>query len=447
MDQPEVRYAKTVDDVNIAYQVRGDGPVDLVYTLGMAGNFEIEFEAPWGIRFLKRLEAFSRVILFDKRGTGLSDRVPGAPDFDMRADDLRAVLDGAGSERAVLVGNRGGGSLAAFFAAMHPDRVLALVLYNSWARTAWAPDYPAGASRDDLAAWRRDIAEHWGTPRLASRFLQSVAPARGDDPDWIRWEARSLRHGASPAAALAFDEFEQAIDVRGVLHTVQAPTLVLSRSEAARARSVDLAERIPGARHVHVPGEDWMPYAGDVDQLLGEVERFVQSVHAEEATFERILTTVLFTDIVGSTDKAARIGDRAWKSLVERHHATIRAMIGRYRGVEVDTAGDGFFATFDGPARAVRCGQAIVEAVQPLGLAVRAGVHTGEVELIDAKVGGIAVAIGARVAARAGPGDVLVSQTVKDLTVGSSLGYADAGEYELKGVPGEWRLYRLVAGH
>jgi class 3 adenylate cyclase len=444
VNEPDVRYARTVDGVNIAYQVRGTGPVDLVYTLGMAGNFEIEFEAPWGRRFLDRLAAFSRVILFDKRGTGLSDRVPGAPDFEMRADDLRAVLDGAGSERAVLVGNRGGGSLAAFFAAMHPGRVLALILYNSWARTGWAPDYPVGSSKDDLAAWRNEIAAHWGTTRLAKSFLEAVAPANANDPDWIRWEARSLRHGASPAAALAFDEFEQAIDVRSVLHTVQAPTLVLSRTRAAQARSADLAERIPGALHVHLPGDDWMPYAGDVEALLGEVERFVRSVHAEEATFERVLTTVLFTDIVGSTDQAAELGDRAWKELVERHHAAVRAMIGRYRGAEVDTAGDGFFATFDGPARAARCAQAIVEAVRPLGLTVRAGVHTGEVELVDSKVGGIAVAIGARIAAQAAPAEVLVSQTVKDLTVGSNLNYAAAGEHALKGIPGQWRLYRLL---
>ncbi|HEY6961314.1 MAG TPA: adenylate/guanylate cyclase domain-containing protein [Gaiellaceae bacterium] len=445
MEPLEVRYAKTIDGVNIAYQVRGEGPVDLVYTLGMAGNFEIEFEASWGIRFLERLQTFSRVILFDKRGTGLSDRVPGAPDFEMRADDLRAVLDAAGSERAVLVGNRGGGSLAAFFAATHPERVFALVLYNSWARTAWAPDYLVGTAIDDLAAWRRQIAAHWGTAELAKRFLRSVAPSRADDPEWIRWEARALRHGASPAAALAFDEFEQAIDVRSVLHTVQAPTLVLSRSDAARARSADLAERIPGARHVCVPGDDWMPYAGDIDVLLGEIERFVRSVHAEEATFERVLTTVLFTDLVSSTERAAQLGDHAWKGLVERHHAAVRAMIGRYRGNEVDTAGDGFFATFDGPARAVRCARAIVEAVRPLGVDVRTGVHTGEVELIDKKVGGIAVAIGARVAARAEAGEVLVSQTVKDLTVGSGLSYTDAGEHDLKGVPGGWRLYRLTA--
>jgi class 3 adenylate cyclase len=362
----------------------------------------------------------------------------------MRADDLRAVLDGAGSERAALVGNRGGGSLAAFYAAVHPDRVLALVLYNSWARTAWAHDYPVGTSKEELGKWRAEIEEHWGTEHMARRFLKNVAPSHANDPEWVRWEAKALRQAASPASALAFDEFEQAIDVRSVLATVQAPTLVLSRSEAARARSADLAERIPGARFVHVPGEDWMPYAGDVDVLLGEVERFVRSVSAEEATFERVLTTVLFTDVVGSTEKAAAIGDGAWKILVERHHATVRAMIGRYRGNEVDTAGDGFFATFDGPARAVRCAQAIVKAVQPIGLEVRAGVHTGEVEVMDDKVGGIAVNIGARLAGRAGPTEVLVSQTVRDLTAGSGLVFEDAGEHELKGVPDPWHLYRVV---
>jgi class 3 adenylate cyclase len=442
---PPIRYAKTVDGVNIAYRVLGDGPVDLVYTLGMAGNFEIEFEPPWGVRFLERLTDFSRVILFDKRGTGLSDRVLGAPDFDMRADDLRAVLDGAGSDRAVVVGNRGGGSLAAFYAAVHPDRVLALVLYNSWARTAWAPDYPVGSSKEELERWRAEIDADWGTDEMAKRFLENVAPSHANDPGWVRWEAKALRQGASPAAALAFDEFEQAIDVRSVLATVQAPTLVLSRTEAARARSADLAERIPGARHVHVPGEDWMPYAGDVDALLGEVQRFVRSVSAEEATFERVLTTVLFTDVVGSTEKAAESGDGAWKTLVERHHAAVRAMIGRYRGTEVDTAGDGFFATFDGPARAVSCAQAIVEAVRPMGLEVRAGVHTGEVEIIDDKVGGIGVNIGVRVAGQARPSEVLVSQTVKDLVTGSGLEFKDTGEHELKGVPDRWHLYRVVS--
>jgi class 3 adenylate cyclase len=444
VEAPPIQYAKTIDGVSIAYQVRGDGPVDLVYTLGMAGNFEIEFERPWGLGFLDRLASFSRVILFDKRGTGLSDRVQGAPDFDMRADDLRAVLDASGSDRAVLVGNRGGGSLAAFYAALHPERVLALVLYNSWARTAWAPDYPVGSTKDELERWRVEIQRHWGTEELAKRFLENVAPSHANDPEWVRWEARALRHGASPAAALAFDEFEQAIDVRSVLATVQAPTLVLSRSEAAYARSADLAERIPGARHVHVPGDDWMPYAGDTDVLLGEVQQFVRSVDAEEAEFDRVLATVLFTDIVDSTQRAAALGDSAWKELVERHHSTVRALLGRYRGREIDTAGDGFYATFDGPARAVRCAQALVGAIRPLGLEIRAGVHTGEVETINDKVGGIAVSIGARVAGHAGPSEVLVSQTVKDLVAGSGLVFEDAGEHELKGVPDRWRLYRVT---
>ena len=313
------------------------------------------------------------------------------------------------------------------------------------ARTAWAPDYTVGSSKQELSAWREEIADWWGTREMAKRFLESVAPLHADDAEWIRWEARALRHGASPGAALAFDEFEQAIDVRGVLQTVQAPTLVLSRSEAARARSADLAERIPGARHVHVPGEDWMPYAGDIDVLLGEIERFVQSVSAEQATFERVLTTVLFTDVVGSTQRTADLGDGAWKALVQRHHAAVRAMLGRYRGTEMDTAGDGFFATFDGPARAVRCAQAIIEAVRPLGIDVRAGVHTGEVEIIDDKVGGIAVNIGARVAALAAPSEVLVSQTVKDLTSGSGLVFEEAGEHELKGVPNRWHLFRVAS--
>jgi class 3 adenylate cyclase len=443
VEAPPIQYAKTIDGVSIAYQVRGDGPVDLVYTLGMAGNFEIEFEPPWGLGFLERLTSFSRVILFDKRGTGLSDRVQGAPDFDMRADDLRAVLDAAGSDRAVLVGNRGGGSLAAFYAALHPERVIALVLYNSWARTSWAPDYPVGSTKDELERWRAEIERHWGTEELAKRFLETVAPSHANDPEWVRWEARALRHGASPAAALAFDEFEQAIDVRSVLATVQAPTLVLSRSEAAYARSADLAERIPGAQHVHVPGDDWMPYSGDIDVLLGEVQRFVRSVDAEEAEFDRVLATVLFTDIVDSTRQAAGLGDSAWKELVERHHSTVRALLGRYRGKEIDTAGDGFYATFDGPARAVRCAQALVGAIRPLGLEIRAGVHTGEVETINDKVGGIAVSIGARVAGHAGPSEVLVSQTVKDLVAGSGLVFEDAGAYELKGVPDRWRLYRV----
>jgi class 3 adenylate cyclase len=441
---PEIKYAKTADGVNIAYQVRGEGPVDLVYIIGEVGNLEIEFEPPWGVQFIERLSSFSRVILFDKRGTGLSDRIGGAPDFDMRADDLRAVLDAAGSDRAVLFGDGEGGSLAALFAAMHPDRVLALVLYNSWARTMWAPDYPIGYSKEDDEKWRAEIEEHWGTEEMARRFLERDTPSHANDPEWIRWMAKRFRQAASPAAALAFDEVECEIDVRSVLATVQAPTLALSRSAPAHAKSADLAERIPGARYVQLPGKDWTPYAGDIGALMDEVERVVRSVSAEEATFDRVLATVLFTDIVASTEKAAELGDTAWKALLERHHETVRAMIGRYRGMEINTAGDGFLATFDGPARGVKCAQAIAEAVLPLGLKIRAGLHTGEVVMAGDDVQGIAVHIGARVGALAGASEVLVSQTVKDLVAGSGLAFEDAGEHELKGVPDRWHLYRVV---
>jgi class 3 adenylate cyclase len=363
----------------------------------------------------------------------------------MRADDLRAVLDGAGSERAVLFGDGDGGSLAALFAAMHPARVLALVLYNSWARTAWAPDYPVGDTQDEWREWRTEIENHWGTEEMARRWIEEGNPSHVGDSEWVRWLAKAMRQGASPAAALAFDEVEWEMDVRAVLPTVQAPTLVLSRSEPAHAKSADLAERIPGARHVQVPGKDWIPYAGNIDALIGEIERFVRSVSSEEASFDRVLATVLFTDVVGSTEKAAELGDTAWKDLLERHHAVVRAMIGRYRGTEINTAGDGFLATFDGPARGVRCAQAIAEAVQPLGLEIRAGLHTGEIELSGDDVQGIAVHIGARVGALAGPSEVLVSQTVKDLVVGSGLTFEDAGEHELKGVPDRWHLYRVVS--
>jgi class 3 adenylate cyclase len=280
---------------------------------------------------------------------------------------------------------------------------------------------------------------------MAKGFLENDTPSHASDPEWIRWVAKTFRHGASPAAALAFDDVENETDVRGVLATVQAPTLVLSRTEGAIARSVDLAERIPGARHVHLPGKEWMPYAGNIDPLMHEIEHFVRSVSAEEASFDRVLATVLFTDIVGSTAKAAALGDTAWKDSLERHHAVVRALIGRYRGAEIDTTGDGFLATFDGPARGVRCAQAIVEAVKPLGLEIRAGLHTGEVETIDGKVGGIAVHVGARVGALAGPSQVLVSQTVKDLVGGSGLTFEDAGEHELKGVPDRWHLYRVAS--
>jgi class 3 adenylate cyclase len=445
---PETRYAKTIDGVHIAYQVRGDGPIDLVMIHGYAWNFEVQLENPATAAFTDRLASFSRLILFDKRGTGLSDRQQ-TPDLDMRADDLRAVLDAVGSERAVLWGMAEGGALATFFAAAHPDRVTALILYGSQARYAWAPDYPIGMKEDEYLAEREAIKRSWGTVEHARQWAEEEAPSVANDPDVLAWWAKAERYAASPAAALEFQDVWYATDVRGVLGSIQAPTLVLCRpgSDPLEAdASRDLVKGIPGAKYVELAGRDYaITIAGNTEDFFEAVERFLGSVRSEEAQIDRVLATVLLTDIVGSTQRAAELGDRAWRDFVDRHHQVVRAMLGRYRGLEVDTAGDGFFATFDGPARAVRCAMAIVDAVRSIGLEVRIGLHTGEVETIDNKVGGIAVSIGARVASHARSGEVLVSQTVKDLVVGSGIAFEDAGEHELKGVPDTWRLYRVIA--
>jgi class 3 adenylate cyclase len=439
VDVPETRYAKTVDGVHVAYQVRGDGPVDLVYVTGFASCFEVELEEPRSVRFFGGLSSFSRLILFDKRGTGLSDRRQ-TPDLDMRADDLRAVLDAAGSERAILFGESEGGMLATFFAATHPERVLALILYGS---------YPnATQNAETESEWRADIAVRWGTLEFAQDWLKDEAPSLSADPDFVRWFAKLLRHAASPAAALEFEDARHRTDVSGILGSVQAPTLVLWRAgvwDPEPNPSRTLAYEIPGAEYQELSGRDHFLVAGDLNEVLRASERFVRSVRAEEREISRVLVTVLFTDIVGSTTKATTLGDSAWKDLLERHHGTVRALLGRYRGQEVDTAGDGFFATFDGPARAVRCAQAVAKAVKPLGLEIRAGIHAGEVESIGDKVAGITVIIGSRIGGLAGPSEVLVSQTVKDLVAGSGLNFQDRGEHELKGVQDLWRLYRVLS--
>jgi pimeloyl-ACP methyl ester carboxylesterase len=444
--EPETRYAKTVDGVHIAYQVRGEGPIDLIFIPGFAACFEVELEEPRAATFADRLSSFTRLILFDKRGTGLSDRHQ-TPDLDMRADDLRAVLDAAGSDQAVLFGHSEGGALAAFFASTHPERVSALVLYGSAARYAWAPDYPIGMSQEEHLRDRDAIVRGWGSIDHAREWVADEAPSFAGDPDLIRWWAKAERYAASPGAALEFDDVWYATDVRGILSSVQAPTLVLYRPEAHwDEHSRYLADHIPGARLHELPGTDYTLILGDIEPALTAVDGFIRSISAEQAEIDRILATVLFTDIVGSTERAAILPGSEWKELLERHHQVVRAMLGRYRGREVDTVGDGFFATFDGPARAVRCAQAIVEAVKPLGLEIRAGLHTGEAEIIDDKIGGLAVSIGARVGSAAGPSEVLVSSTVKDLVAGSGLGFEDRGEHDLKGVPGPWRLYRALPG-
>ncbi len=447
MDIPRTRYAKTVDGVHIAYQVRGDGPVDLIYAMGYTANFEVELEGPRSGMYFDGLASLARLILFDKRGTGLSDRTQ-TPDLEMRADDLRAVLDAVGSERAVVLGAADAGALAAFFAAAHPERVRALILNGAYARKAWAPDYPNGQTEEDYREGREDMARRWGTMELAQDWVDAEAPSLSHDAEYLEWFTKTMRYGASPAAAVEFEDAIYAIDVRAILGTVQAPTLVLAQPgslDTAGGRERDLADRIPGAKYVELPGRDFIMEHTNPAPLLDAIGGFIRSVSAEEREIDRVLATVLFTDIVGSTERAAQLGDGAWRALLERHHEVVRAMIGRYRGTEVSTAGDGFLATFDGPARGVRCAQAIAEAVQPLGLEIRAGLHTGEVETIDGSVGGIAVHTGARVGALAAPSEVLVSQTVKDPVAGSGLSFEDAGEHELKGVPDRWRLYRVVS--
>jgi class 3 adenylate cyclase len=444
-----IRYAKTVDGLHIAYEVVGDGPFDLVYVPGWFSNLECIWEMPDLGDFLRELAGFSRLIVFDPRGSGLSDR-PSTSDsmaLEVSMDDIRAVMDAAGSERAVLFGPDEGGARCVLFAASHPARTTALVTFGIWAKYSASSDYPWGWSEERIQAHRSLIQNEWGTEEFWRTDTYLAASPIQSDPDRVRAWARYARLSASPGAALAIDRMAADLDIRAVLPTVRVPTLVMHRI-ADTSESVEQAryigERIPGAKVVELPGDEHAPFMGDTAAVFNHLRSFIGAIRKEEAEFDRVLATVLFTDLVGSTEKAAALGDRAWRELVERHHTVIRGLLARYRGVEVDTAGDGFFATFDGPARAVRCGQAIIEAVHPLGIDVRAGVHTGEVETINGKAGGIAVNIGARVAASAAPRELLVSSTVKDLTAGSGLAFEDAGQHELKGIPERWRLFRVL---
>jgi pimeloyl-ACP methyl ester carboxylesterase len=445
---PDTRFAKTADGVHIAYQVVGHGPVDLVWVMGWTSNVEAMWEEPDLARFLSRLSSFSRLILFDKRGMGLSDRVPESqlPSMETRMDDVRAVMDAAGSERAVVFGVSEGGPMAMLFAATYPERTIALVLYGT------DPDYTSMETDDPMVAegdeYLEYIDEHWGTIEHARLEIAAWgAPSHADDERLATWLASYLRRAASPGAAIALARMNREIDVSHALPAIHVPTLVLAKTEDVEfpiARMRGLTSKIAGARLVELPGDEHFFWVAEYDTMLEEIERFMGEFQHQEAALERFLATVLFTDIVGSTEAGVRMGDRAWKDLVEAHHARVRGQLARFRGREIDTAGDGFFATFDGPGRGIRCAQAIIGTVQDLGIEVRAGLHTGECEQIGDKIGGIAVNIGARVAARAGASEVLVSQTVKDLTAGSGLEFEDAGEHDLKGVPGRWRLYRVT---
>jgi class 3 adenylate cyclase len=437
---PEVRFARS-GDVSVAYQVVGSGPNDLVLVHGWVCSFQPGWEWPALARFYRRLSGLGRLILFDKRGTGLSDRVPSIPTLEQRMDDLRAVMDAAGSERATVLGISEGGPMCALFAATYPERTAAFVGMGTYARRMWAPDYPIGFRSP--SPWHEPRPEDWGAP-AARQFLAERAPSIALDQEAVRWYASYLIRGASPAAAAQLAAMNRRIDVRPVLSTIRVQTLVLfRRGEYLRDASRYLGENIPSARLVELPGDDHLPWEGDQEAVLGEIERFLGVAH-EEVSPDRVLSTVLFTDVVGSTEQAAELGDARWRALLDEHDATATRLLERFRGRLVKTTGDGLLATFDGPARAVRCAQAVAAEVRAVGLEVRAGVHTGEVELRGDDVGGIAVHVGARVAALAGAGEVLASRTVTDLVAGSGIVFEDRGEHALKGVPGTWRLFAAV---
>lgn len=438
----ETRYARS-GEAHIAYQTVGSGPVDLILLPGAFSHVEHQWEEPSFARFLRRLASFSRLIVFDVRGTGLSDRAAELPTLEEQIDDVLAVLDAVDSERAALFGLSQGGGLAALFAAAHPDRTSALVLFGAYARSTWADDYPWGRTPENYETLMRTADEGWGS----GAFLPLVAPTMADDASFKLWWARLERLSGSPGAILAFLRMQREADVRHVLPAIRVPTLILQRNDDAYRNPGSgryFAETIPGAKYVELSGRDNLPYVGDQDAVLDEVEEFLTGAR-RAAEPDRVLATVLFTDIVGSTQRAAELGDRAWRDLLERHDALVRRELDRGRGREVDTAGDGFLATFDGPARAIRCAQAIAERVRDLGLEVRSGLHTGEIELAGDHVRGIAVHIGARAAALAGPGEVLVTSTVKDLVAGSGIEFEERGEHELKGVPGAWRIFLVTS--
>jgi pimeloyl-ACP methyl ester carboxylesterase len=450
VDAPEVRYAKS-GDVSIAYSVVGDGPFDLLFVNGwVLSALEFAWEGP-AADFFRGLASFSRLILFDKRGTGLSDRTTGIPDLETRMDDIRAVMDAVGSKRAAIVGFSEGGPMTLLFAATYPQRTAAAVLYGCGASYLRAEDYPWGLTPDEWAEDIRKWAAKAGSQEWVDERLEFFAPSIARDEGVKRWWRRWVLGSASPGAAVALRRMNAEIDARHTLPAIRVPTLVLYRlgDHDYPEQGRYIAERILGAEVVELPGEDH-GYFVEPEPIVREIERFLQGIWRrgewDVVEADRVLATVLFTDIVGSTAKLAELGDRRWRELLQQHHAFVRRHLLRFSGREIDTAGDGFFAAFDGPARAIRCASAIVDGVEDLGLEVRAGLHTGEAEVVDGKVGGIAVHIGARVASLAEAGEVLVSSTVKDLVAGSGLAFEDRGEHELKGLPGAWHLYALAKG-
>jgi len=435
---PETRYVKS-GDAYIAYQVFGHGPRDLVYVHGFVSHIEALWQRPTRARFFERLSSFCRVVMFDKRGNGLSDRVSEIPTLEQRMDDVRAVMDAAGVKQAALFGVSEGGPMALLFAATYPERTTALILCGTFARWAWAPDHPMGMTDEQFE--HIVVPDEWGGPAAIDLFAPSVAHLEAARQDWASY----LRQSASPSAAVATLRMAREIDARHILPSIRVPTLVLHRAGEQLVRIEQaryLAKHIPGAKLVELEGNDHIMWAGDQDVILDEIAQFLTGAK-RSFELDRVLATVLFTDIVGSTEQAAQLGDSQWRDVLERYYGVMREELARFRGREVDTAGDGLLAVFDAPARAVRCACASCEALHSVGIEVRAGLHTGECEVMGEKVGGIAVHIGARVAATAGPGEVCVSGTVKDLVAGSGLRFKDRGMHSLKGVPDEWHLYSV----
>ncbi len=442
----ETRYTRS-SDVNIAYQVVGDGPFDLVFIPGYVTHLELQWRMETFAPFLEELASFSRLIRFDKRGTGMSDPVSGAPTLETRMDDVRAVMDAVGSRRAALYGLSEGAAMSILFAATYPERTAALVVRSAFPRSMWAPDYPWGRSEDE---YERDVnraLQAFGPRDQARESVRALGEFSDVEADMF---LEMIRFGASPGTAEALQRMNKEIDVRHVLPAVRVPTLILRGSEDRLLPAEVahyMASRIPSARVAEIAGAGHLAFGKYAGAIAADIKSFLMEIWEsggwEEQEPDRVLATVLFTDIVRSSERASALGDRGWRELLERHHTLVRRELLRFRGRELDTAGDGFFASFDGPARAIRCACAIVDSIGELNLEIRVGLHTGECELVDGKVAGIAVHTGARVAAQAQPGEVLVSSTVKDLVAGSGIRFADRGVRELAGVPGEWHLFAV----
>jgi pimeloyl-ACP methyl ester carboxylesterase/DNA-binding winged helix-turn-helix (wHTH) protein len=437
---PETMYARS-GDVNIAYQVIGDAPLDLVFVMGWVSHLEYFWREPSFARFLLRLASFSRLILFDKRGTGLSDRVPinKLPTLEQRMDDVRAVMDAVGSERAALCGVSEGGPMCSLFAATYPEKTIALAMIGTYAKRLRDDEYPWAPTTEERAHFFEEIRAHWGGPV----GIEERAPTMADNPQFREWWATYLRMGASPGAALALTQMNAEIDVRHVLPSIHVPTLVIHRAEDQCLKVEEgryVAERIPGAKYVELPGQDHLPFVGDQDLILDELEEFMTGAR-HQLEPDRVLATVLFTRIVDSREHVGRFGASRWQELINRLRTHVGQKIEWFRGREIDMVGDSPLAIFDGPARAVRCAFAIVEYSLRLGVEMRAGLHTGECDMVDGKVGGIAAEIGVEVSKRAAAGEVLVSNTVKDLVAGSGIRFEDRGTHTLGGLLGEWRLF------